>query len=160
MAKPRNDNNDDDYDDDNNNKDVVIDDDDNNNKDVVIASTIKKNDDHDVIFFVPVVVAIAAVDEGVIHPCRYLLTSMPSRRRRGRDPSLPKPRSANDNKNNDALIASASKNDKDHLRSLSGLRMRVEFPAQPEAKRQRGGGRGGGGGGDKRQRDNQPVQMK
>ncbi len=75
------------------------------------------------------------------------------------DPSLLKPRSANNNLDNDALIASASKNDKDHLRSSLGLRMTVELPVQPEAKRQRGGGRGGGGG-DKKQCNNQPVQMK
>jgi hypothetical protein len=65
SAKPRNDKNDNDYDDDNNNKDAVI------------ASTSKKNDDHNIVFFAPVAVAIAATDEGVIHPCRCPLTSTP-----------------------------------------------------------------------------------
>ncbi len=149
SAKPRNDNNDYDYDDADSNKDVVI------------ASTSKKNDEHDVVFFAPVAVAVAAADEGVIHWCRCPLTSTQSRRRRGGDPSLAKPRSANDNEDNEALIASASKNDEDHLRSSLGLRTTVESPAQPEAKRQRGGGGGeGGGGGDKRQRNNQPVQTR
>ncbi len=110
MAKPQNNNNDDDYNDDNDNKDVVI------------ASTSKKNDDHNVVFFVPVAVAIAVADKGVIHPCRCPVTLTPSCRRRGGDPLLSKPRSADNIKDNDASIASASKNDEDHcLRSSSGL---------------------------------------
>jgi hypothetical protein len=143
SAKPRTDNNDQNYDDEDDDKDVVI------------ASTSKKNDDHNVIFFVPVAVAVAAADEGVIQPRRCPLTSTPSRRRRGGDPWSLKPRSADDNKDNDASIASASKNDEDDLRSSSGLQTSVESPAQPEAKGQRGGG-----GGDKRRRDNQPVRTK
>ncbi len=147
MAKPRNDNNEDDYDNDDDGKDVVI------------ASTSKKHDNHDVVFFVPVAVAITAADEGVIHPCRCPMTSTPSCRRRGGDPSLSKPQSTDDNKDNDASIASVSKNDKDHLRSSSGLQTMVESPVQSEAKRQRGEG-GGQGVGDKRRHDNKPVQTK
>jgi hypothetical protein len=44
-----------------------------------------------------------------------------------------KPRSTNDNEDNDALIASASKNGEDHVQSLLGLQMMVESPMQPEA---------------------------
>ncbi len=113
----------------------------------MIASTSKKNDDHKVVFFAQVAVAVAAADEGVIHPRRCPLTSTPLLRRRGRDPSLPKPQSGNDNQDNDTLIASASKNEEDHLRSSPGLQTTVELPAQPEATRQRGGGGGGGRGG-------------
>jgi hypothetical protein len=159
SAKLWNNNNDNDYDDDDYDKDVVI------------ARTRKKNDDHDIIFFAPVAVAIAAVDKGVIHPRRCPLTSMPLRRRRGGDPSSSKPWSANNNEDNDASIASTSKNDEDHLRSSLGLRTTVESLSQPEAMRQRGGGGGegrgggggggrGGGGGDKRQCNHQPVRMK
>ncbi len=95
----------------------------------MIASTSKKNDDHDVVFFVPFMVTVAAADKGVIDPCRCLLTSMPLHRRRGGDRLSSKPQSANNNEDNDASIASTSKNDKDHLRSLSGLRTMVELPA-------------------------------
>jgi hypothetical protein len=116
SAKPRNDSNNDDYNDDDNNKDVRI------------AKTSKKNDGHDVLFFAPVAVDVTAADKGVIHPRRCLLTLMPLRRRRGGDPSSLKPWSASNSENNDASIASASKNDEDHLQSLSGLRTIVELP--------------------------------
>ncbi len=119
--KLRSDNNDDDYDDEDDDEDVVI------------ASASKNNDDHDVVFFAPVAVAVAAADEGVVPPRRCPLTSTPSHRRRGGDPSSSKPRSADDNEDNDASIASASKNDKDHLRSSSGLRTTVESLVRPEA---------------------------
>jgi hypothetical protein len=108
-------------------------DDNNNNKDVVIASVSKNSDYHYIVFFVPVAVAVAEAAKDVIHPCRCLLTSMLLHRRRGGDPLSSKPQSTDDNKDNDALMTSTSKNDNDHLRSLSGLRMMVEFPAQPEA---------------------------
>ncbi len=48
----------------------------------MIASASKKNDEHDIIFFAPVTVAVAVAEEGVIHPCRCLLTSTPSHRKR------------------------------------------------------------------------------
>jgi hypothetical protein len=120
LAKPQSDNNEDNYNDDNDNKDVVI------------ASESKNNDNHNVIFFAPVAVAVTVADEGVIRPCRCPLTSMPLCRRRGGDPSSSKPRSSNDNEDNDALIASMSKNNKDHIWSSSGLRMRVVLLVQPE----------------------------
>jgi hypothetical protein len=97
----------------------------------MIASRSKKSDDQDVVFFVPFVVAVVAADKGVIHPCNCLLTLTPSRRRRGGDPSLSKPQSADDNKDNNALIASAGKNEEDHLQSLLGLQTTVELLAQP-----------------------------
>ncbi len=99
----------------------------------MIASASKNNDDHNVIFFALAAVAVTAADEGVIHLPRCPLTSTPLHRRRGGDPSLLKPWSANDNKDNEATIASASKNNKDHLRSSSGLWTTVELPARPEA---------------------------
>ncbi len=119
MAKPQKDNNHDDYDDDYDNKDVVI------------TSTSKKNDNHNVVFFALIAVAVAVVDEGVIHPRRCLQTSTLLCRRRGGDPLLSKPRSKDDNKDNDALIAIASKNDEDNLRSLLGLRTMVELYMLP-----------------------------
>jgi hypothetical protein len=64
----------------------------------------KKNDDHNVVFFVPVAVPIVAVDKGVIHPRRCLLTSTLSCRRRGEDPSSSKLQSTDDDKDNDASI--------------------------------------------------------
>ncbi len=98
----------------------------------MIPSMSKNNDDHDVDFFPLVAVAVTAVDKGVICPRRCPLTSMLLGRRRGGDPSLSKLQSANNNEDNDALIASVSKNDEDHVRSLSGLRTMGELPAQPE----------------------------
>jgi hypothetical protein len=56
-----------------------------------------------------------------------------SRRRRGGDSLLLKQRSNNNDKNNDPSITSASKNNKDYVRYLLGLRTTVEFLAQPEA---------------------------
>ncbi len=50
-------------------------------------------------------------------------------RRRGREPLLLKPWSADINKDNDALIASMSKNNKNHLQPSSGLQTMVELPA-------------------------------
>jgi hypothetical protein len=76
-----------------------------NNKDVVVASASRNNDDHNVIFFAPVTVAITAADKGVTHLHRCLLTSTPLH-----------PRSADDHKDNDTSIVSASKNNKDHVR--------------------------------------------
>jgi hypothetical protein len=116
-AKPRSNNNYIDYDDDDNNKDVMI------------ASTSKNNDNHNVIFFAPVAVAIATADEGVIRPFRCLLTLTPLHRRRGRDPLLLELQSTYNNKDNETLIACTSKNNKDHLQSLSGLQTTVELTA-------------------------------
>ncbi len=81
----------------------------------------------------PVAVVLAVADKGVIRLRRCLLISTLSGRRRGGDPLLSKPLSADNNEDNDTLIASMSKNDKDHMQSLLGLRMMVESPAQPEA---------------------------
>ncbi len=74
--------------------------DDDNDKDVMIASTSKKNDNHNTVSFALVMVAAAAAGEGVIHPRRCLLTLTLLRRRRGRDPSLLKWQSTNNNKDN------------------------------------------------------------
>jgi hypothetical protein len=120
LAKPRSDNNNDNYDDNDNNKDVMI------------ASVRKNNDDHDVVYFAPVAVAITAADEGAIRLRRCSLTLTLSRRRKGGDPLLSKLWSANDNKDNDALIARESKNNKDRVQSSLGLQTTVELPAQPE----------------------------
>ncbi len=117
SAKPRSDNNNNNYDDNDDNKDVMI------------ASASKNNDNHNAIFFAPVAVTVTAADEGVICPRRCPLTLMPSHRRRGREPLLLKPQSTKNNKDSDAWIASASKNDEDHLRSSSGLQTKVELPA-------------------------------
>jgi hypothetical protein len=100
-----------------------------NNKDFMIASASRNNDGHNVIFFAPLTVAVTAADEGVTHPCRCLLTSTPSCRRRGGDPLLSKPQSTKNDKDNDASIASASKNNKDHMRSLLGWQTMVELLA-------------------------------
>ncbi len=121
LAKPRSNNNNDAYD---------YNDDD---KDVVIARASKNNDNHNVVFVAAVVVAVPAADEGVIRPCRCPLTTTPLHRKRSGDPSSSKLWSTKDNKDNNALIASASKNQEDHVRSLLGLPMMVESPAQPEA---------------------------
>ncbi len=103
LAKPQSNNNNDNYNDDNNDKDAVI------------ASASKNNDDQEVVFFLLFVVAVAAADIGVIRPCRFPLTLPLSRRRRGGDPLSSKPWIASDNKDNDALIASTSKNNQDHV---------------------------------------------
>ncbi len=95
----------------------------------MIASASKNNDNHNVIFFAPVAVAVAAADEGVIRPQRCPLTLMPTHGRRGWDPSSSKLWSANNNRDNDALIASTSKNNEDHVRSSLGLQMTVELLA-------------------------------
>ncbi len=89
----------------------------------------EKNDNHNVVFFVPVGVIIAADDEGVTHPCGHLSTLTPLCRRKGRDPSLLKLQSNEEDKDNDVSIASSSKNNKDHMWSLLGLQMVVELPA-------------------------------
>jgi hypothetical protein len=99
----------------------------------VIASMSKNDDNHNVVFFAPVMVAVAAADEGVICPHSCLLTSTLLPRRRGGDPSSLKPQSADNNKDNDASIASMSKNNKDHVQTLVGLWTMVELLAQPEA---------------------------
>ncbi len=108
LAKPLSNNNDANYDDDDNNEDVVI------------ASVSKNNDDHNVVFFAPVAVAVAMMDEGVIHPQKCPLTLTPWHRRRGGDPSSSKPRSADNNKDFDASIASTSKNNEDHCGHCRG----------------------------------------
>ncbi len=99
----------------------------------MVARASKNNGSHDVTFYVLVVVAVAAADKGVIRPCRCPLTLMWLHRRRVRDPSLLKLQSANINEYNDALITGASKNNKDHLGSSSGLWTTMELPAQPDA---------------------------
>jgi hypothetical protein len=104
-VKPRSNNNDDNYD--------GINDD----KDVMIASSSKNNDKHNIVFFALDTVAILEADKGVSCLHRCPLTLMPSRRRRGGDPLLSKPQSTKDNKDNDTLIASMSKNNEDHVRS-------------------------------------------
>ncbi len=71
----------------------------------MISSASKNNDNHDNVFFAPVAVAIAAVHNGVIRPCRCLLTSMPLQRRRGGGQLSSKPHSTNDNNENDIYIA-------------------------------------------------------
>jgi hypothetical protein len=102
---------------------------DNNDEDAVIASTSKNKNNHNVIFFVPVAVVVGVADKDGTraHGCPPML--MLSRRRRGGDPLLLKPRGAHDDKDNDASIASASKNNKDQVRSSLGLRLAVELPA-------------------------------
>ncbi len=95
----------------------------------MIARARKSNDRHDVIFFAPIVVVVTVADKGGTHPQGCPPKWTPSSRRRGRDPLLLKPQNDNDDKDNDALIASTSIKDEDHVRLSSGLQRTVESPA-------------------------------
>jgi hypothetical protein len=109
--------------------------DDNNNdgKDAVVASASKNNDDHKVVLFAMVGFVVAAADEGRTRLRGRLPTLMPLHRRRGGDLLSLKLQSNNNDKGDEASIASASKNNKDHLRPLLGLQTTVESLARPEA---------------------------
>ncbi len=105
-------------------------DNDNKEEDAAFASASKNNNDHKIVAFMLVGVIVRAADKGGTRSCGHLPTSTPLRRRRGGDPLLTKLQSNDNDKDNDASIASASKNDKDHVRSLlAGLRTMVESPA-------------------------------
>jgi hypothetical protein len=99
-----------------------------NDENAVIASARKNNDDHDVFFFAPVGVILVVADKGEARPHGRPPTSMPLPRRRGGDLLSSKPQSNNDDKVDEALIASASKNDEDHVQLLSGLQTMVVLP--------------------------------
>ncbi len=106
-------------------------DDDDNEVGAMIASASMNYDDRNVFFFMLVGVLIAVADRGPAHAC------VPGHQRHCAGGGagtycLWSRKNNNDDGDDEDSIASASKNDKDHVQSLLGLRKMVELPVWTE----------------------------